>query len=317
MDSGIGVPLFPDSTRYAINYEDNYSNDLIVEKNYIYSHFNGLLLGVYHAKVEGNLFFGTSGVVVYNNHVCVIKDNVFMESPGISLQSSSSSVDRTIYFHNNTVEYAGHFMLNSTNRTTVMISNNRLNIAAASVTGNIEMIDNCIMNLADHVGYTQVTFSGKKIVGNTFEGFGVGNGYGKRFFLGKMDGSDGVIRNNVFRNIDFAGSTIANEVEYFDSEFYNCIIQCKTSDKTKDSFIKLTNCYLKIRKFATAAHLSTIPQVLAYASKRTYPNAKSPLRNRSAAEFSVVLWKTMSRILPSAGITNFTSTVLRSICKPN
>ena len=244
LDSGIGVPIFPDTTRYAINFEDSYANYVSIENNYIYSHPHGLLLGVYHAEVTGNIFFGTSGVVVYNNHVCIIRDNVFLESRGLALQPSSAYEDRTIYFDSNTVEYAGTFNINATDRTTVNLSNNRLLISAASVRGNINMTNNEVRYLGEKSGHTQVVFDGKKIVGNTFEGFQTTTSYGHQLFVGKADGADTLIRGNIFRNCDLLGTFNANEVEYFDTEFYNCTIGGKHYDKTKDSVVKLVNCYL-------------------------------------------------------------------------
>jgi hypothetical protein len=243
-DSGIGVPIFPDSTRYAINFEDNYANFLIIENNYIYSHFNGLLLGVYHAEVTGNVFFGSSGVVVYNNHVCYVRNNVFLESPGLVLQSTSAYEDRTIYFDGNTVETAGSLNFNATDRTTVHLTNNRFKLMSANVQGNVIMTGNVVCDLGEKTGYTQIVFDGKMVVGNTFEGFGSGPGYGHRFFVGKRDGSDACIRGNVFRDVEFSGTAGANEVEYYDSEFYRCVIQGKHADKTKDSVVRLVNCYL-------------------------------------------------------------------------
>lgn len=249
-DSGIGVPIFPDSTRYAINFEDSFANYVSIENNYIYSHFNGLLLGVLHAEVTGNFFFGTSGVVVYNNHVCIVKNNVFLESPGLSLQTTSAYEDRNIFFDSNTVEFAGSLNINATDRTTVYLSNNRLMISSASVRGNIHMTDNEVRYLGDKAGNTQAVFDGKKIVGNTFEGFQTTTTYAHQLFVGKANGADALIRGNIFRHVDLLGTFQANEVEYLDSEFYHCTISGKHSDKTKDSVVKLVNCYLSDSRIA-------------------------------------------------------------------
>jgi hypothetical protein len=62
--------------------------------------------------------------------------------------------------------------------------------------------------------------------------------------VGKTDSTDSIVRGNVFRNCDLLGTYSANEVEHFDSEFYNCTVGGKHADKTKESVLRLVNCYL-------------------------------------------------------------------------
>ena len=101
MDSSIGAPLFPDSTRYAINCEDAVSRDVIIRNNHIYYGINGLLMGCYNAVIENNIFNNINGVGIYSNNTTVVKNNKFYNSNGIFIMGSVEEF--VCYFENNIV----------------------------------------------------------------------------------------------------------------------------------------------------------------------------------------------------------------------
>jgi len=143
-DSGIGIPLFPDSTRYALNFEDSYSNFLTIENCEISDSFNGLLLGVYHARVTGCYIHSTSGVVVYNNASTFIDNNTFYHA-GLSLMGSSSTQERNIYLTNNTI-YQPQFTVSTTDHPTthVFFDTNTIYMNYGEFSGNLHMTNNYI-----------------------------------------------------------------------------------------------------------------------------------------------------------------------------
>jgi len=246
MDSSLEVPVFPDSTRYAVNFEDSYANYLFVEGNSIYSGFNGVLLGVYHAKVEGNIFNNIGGVVVYNNHHSLIQGNVFQNSNPLKLESSQEEQERNIYFNTNTVE-CDQISLTASGLTYIKMSDNQISVDELSIRENIELVNNRIKSLsgAKHTNYTELLVDCRKNVNNLYENFIDGSGFAYRTSFGKKAGSNYLNRSNTYRNVMFNSVVLDNHIEFADSEFYNCQITVQMKDITRNSSLKFYNCYLQ------------------------------------------------------------------------
>lgn len=104
LDSSIGAPQFPDTTRYAINCEDTVSSNVIIRNNNIYNHFNCMLIGCYNAKIYGNKISNNiqSGVYVVSNFTTTVTDNVFTESN--SLYAGNSGESQKCLFKNNIIQ---------------------------------------------------------------------------------------------------------------------------------------------------------------------------------------------------------------------
>lgn len=245
MDSGLSIPLFPSTTRYSINFEDSYSNYLTIRDNEIYSGFNGLLLGVYHAKVSGNYIaeFGGTATVVYNNANTIISDNVIYNSSPILLQSVVSTQERNIMFSNNVVT-CNRLDITTTYKTHVRVLNNMFYLNYLTLDGDINVSNNHFKSY-DGRNYKEYSFLKilvSKCTNNIFEDFNYGTHY--RFSLIKIDGSSS-IKGNIFKSVGFNNLATVNDLEFEDSVFYNCKMECQIKDKTKNSTVTFNNCRLE------------------------------------------------------------------------
>lgn len=79
LDSSIGAPIFPDNTRYGINFEDTYAQNALIKNCNIYSSFTGILTSTCSITIENNCFSDISyvGVVVYSSEKSFIHNNKF------------------------------------------------------------------------------------------------------------------------------------------------------------------------------------------------------------------------------------------------
>jgi len=104
MDSSIGVPLFPDNTRYAINFEDTYANSAVIRNCNIYSGYNCMLMGVGTFLIENNTIsnFSLAAVVYYEIEKGIVINNSFYNCP--ALTRFDSVLKREIIFKGNLVE---------------------------------------------------------------------------------------------------------------------------------------------------------------------------------------------------------------------
>lgn len=243
MDSGLNVPLFPDSTRYAINFEDSFCNFVAVENNHIFSGFNGVLLGAYHIKVTGNIFSEINGIRIYNNASSVIDSNVLYQG-SFSLSPTVATQERHIIFSNNVV-YAQSMSLQPVNKTMIVIKDNKLHLESMNLTGNIEFTGNYTKSLvgATSTTYTTLILDVKKCTNNTFEDYNYGSRY--RFALTKPVRSTNYIDNNVFRSVSFNSVNLYNDLEFENCKFYGCNITFQVADLTKSSSVTFYNCTLQ------------------------------------------------------------------------
>ena len=246
MDSGLGIPLFPDSTRYGINFEDNYSNFLKIRDCHLFSGFHSILAGAYHVRIENNLIQGMNGPIIYNNSSTIIRGNTFDDSDGLGLMYSMDEQRRTIHFCENIIN-TKVVDVNTDDHvnTFIKMSDNTWNVDAISLSGNIEFIDNAVKALSgdNWEEYTTSSIHCMKIEGNTFENFGGNNYY--RFFVSKEKGSNSVMNNNVFRNISFNNVDLYNNTEFKDCEFYNCDLTVPVQDKKSNSSLTFEKCLLQ------------------------------------------------------------------------
>lgn len=246
MDSSIGVPVFPDTTRYQINFEDSYCNFLNIIDCHFFSGFHSVLAGVYNVRIENCLFQGLNGPIIYNNSSTVIKGNTFDDCNGFGLMPSMEYQRRTIHFTDNIVntKVCG-FNAEGHANTFVKVSNNTFNVDSITVVGNIEFKGNSVKALSGEKWneYIQSSINCKVCEGNIFENFGGNNYY--RFYASKKKDSDSIMKNNIFRNIAFNSVNINNDTEFKECEFYNCTIRVPVSDKTLNSSLTFEKCLLQ------------------------------------------------------------------------
>ncbi|WP_256013104.1 right-handed parallel beta-helix repeat-containing protein [Desertivirga xinjiangensis] len=83
LDSGIGAPLFPGTTRYQINIEDIYSANVTIENNKLYAGYHGILIGSETIKIHNNQLSNTGGIVIFRCSSAVIANNKVSANGGI------------------------------------------------------------------------------------------------------------------------------------------------------------------------------------------------------------------------------------------
>lgn len=143
MDCGCGAPLFPDSTRYQIDFEDMYVRNVVIERNYFHDGYNCLLMGVYSVFIRDNVFenMQAGGVEIYNNKFAEITGNVFTNSKFVSAVEFGKSprdtgrggmlLHRVINARDNYVYSPnGQMRLTKMYRTTMVIENNHIDLMA-------------------------------------------------------------------------------------------------------------------------------------------------------------------------------------------
>lgn len=258
MDSGLGVPEFPSSTRYAINFEDSYSNAVKIENNEIFSGFNGLIIASHHVHVKGNIFTDIGGVALSGNANAEIEGNIFYKpsiSPlYISTFAEVSNQERNIDFINNKI-YGKEIIFATEGKTRINFKDNVLDIDHVSITGNVHVEGNRfksltgLNNTTPYDIYLKVT----RCVGNTFSDYKYGIYYQLGVF--KYD-VDSLIKNNVFKSVFFDEFNEVNDVEYQDSILNNCVMLPQVSDVTKDSTITFTRCNVTDTKIELGSRYS-------------------------------------------------------------
>ncbi|MFD9628790.1 right-handed parallel beta-helix repeat-containing protein [Peribacillus muralis] len=275
MDSGLNIPLFPDSTRYAINFEDSYSNNVIIENNHIFSGFNGVLMGVYHGRIVGNIISEIGGVVVYNNANIVIDGNVFYESSGLQITNSVATQERNILFTNNTINSSAMTIIGTGVKTRVRLINNVINLDSLTSSGNVEIIGNNFKSYtgSTYTGYSNVTIDDIKIcTGNTFEDFNYGSHY--RVSVMKPKDSTNDISNNVFKSVSFNSNNLANDIEFLNSAFYDCLVSGQVADATLSHSILFKNCLFQDSSLELGGKYVNNTSIGGVTGKATFNNCK-------------------------------------------
>ncbi|AMO26045.1 hypothetical protein Blue_223 [Bacillus phage Deep Blue] len=246
MDSGLGVPVFPDSTRYAINFEDSYSNKLVVENNLIFSGFNGVLIGTYHVEVRGNYIseFGGGGVVVYNNAYTLIEGNTLYNASLLGLMSSVTTQERNIIARDNTV-YGGSTQIDATKypKTHVKLLDNTFYVDTFGAHGDVEVRDNYFRSYSGSsvATYTGLGFNCTKFVNNTLEDYNYGTYY--RIYVLKFKES-AVVKGNTFNSVSFNYPYETNNLEFSDCSFYDSFLYTFSKDRDKPYAVTFNGCKL-------------------------------------------------------------------------
>lgn len=96
MDSSIGAPLFPDTTRYGINCEDSVSRNVIIRDNNFYNLPGSVTVGCYNMTIENNTFTNAGGIYIVNNFSTKIVHNKFYESNFVSVGHSTEPQKITV-----------------------------------------------------------------------------------------------------------------------------------------------------------------------------------------------------------------------------
>ena len=244
-DSGLSIPVFPDTTRYEINFEDSYSNKLILKDNLFFSGFHGVLAGVHHFYASGNLFYNVNGFIIYNNANSVIENNEFYDSVPLQLMGSADTQNRHIVFAKNTA-YASALPVNAAGKTYVKIIENNLYLDGLNLAGQIEFTGNFVKSYSGkyYTNYTNIRIDNiTKCTDNTFSDFNYGSHY--RLSIMKPRGSAAAIKNNIFRSCGFNSHHLANHIEFIASEFYDCIISAQTADPAASSSMLFDHCHIQ------------------------------------------------------------------------
>jgi hypothetical protein len=246
LDSSIGVPLFPDTTRYCINFEDSYCNKVTIRNNLMFSGFNGLLLSVYNINVTGNIMYNfSSGVLIYNNARTVVRDNLFIDAASIGLMDNVGFQRREIDFEHNWV-LGGSMSVDTTSypSTSVQIRNNRLTPDSISLTGAVLFTGNKLdSTTGDKNTATQWTIRATRCTNNDFNNCAVQ--------IDKYDDSS-VFSDNRFNSVVIRPSKWTNEIDWRRTRFYNSFIDwLYFYDKTKNVTTTFTDCTFQDTTFDT------------------------------------------------------------------
>jgi hypothetical protein len=72
-----GVPSFPDSTKYGINAEDSYGDNMVIKNNVFDGGYHGILIRAHSAFIENNHFYNLGGnaITIYSMTYGVIRGN--------------------------------------------------------------------------------------------------------------------------------------------------------------------------------------------------------------------------------------------------
>lgn len=249
LDSDIGAPLFPDSTRYQINIEDYYAQNVIIENNSLVNSFNGILIGANYITVRDNDLNQSGGIVIYRNIKSLIDNNTIKLSnsviPAFGIRyltnPDAANYERNISFINNYVDFSGVsgrciLLNNDLYQTHITIENNIFNTQLIEVrlplsaqnedrlkfnNNKIYFKNETPLKVRfDHIN----TFANiRSFSGNTIEYIGVPNGSG-RLLLKNINGKCNKVINCVIEfPEDFKLNSTTNRYNYIEGfEFIKC-----------------------------------------------------------------------------------------------
>ncbi|PYZ98756.1 hypothetical protein CR205_09330 [Alteribacter lacisalsi] len=244
-DSSNGTPIFPDSTRYQINFEDSYSNRVSIRDCQIFSGFHSLLLGAHHIEVTGCIFSGVGNIHIYNNAATVISNNFFNGSGPLSLMNSMTAQRRNILVTNNVA--VGSHSFTTRERDRVRIIGNTFITDSFNARGNVELVHNYYESISGNElrGHTNPTLDVTEMKDNTFVNFRSTNGEW-RFSVGIREGQDDkVMTGNRFINCSFISVNTTNHMKFTDTEFIDCIMDYHHSNRARDASITFERCLLE------------------------------------------------------------------------
>ncbi|HEX8586054.1 MAG TPA: right-handed parallel beta-helix repeat-containing protein [Allosphingosinicella sp.] len=243
MDCGIGAPIFPDSTRYAINCEDHVSNNVIIRYNTIKRGFAGIGVGCYKMEIYDNEFENIGGVSVYNNLSTIIRNNIFRNSGQIGIRKGTISAD--ILFDNNTVINDSNttFSITAVDGTsTALFTNNNItgkNIQIQRSEDVKILFNDNILNsdlLVGKLNYIAQNINVDEFFRNTVTWINEDN-YLKLSLFYKSGGF------NKFINVDFASkANLGTVINFTNEEFTECHINpIVTPSKVGEYLVDISN----------------------------------------------------------------------------
>lgn len=109
MDCGIGAPLFPDSTRYSIDQEEQYIDNLVIDSCKFNNGYNGCIINSKNISVINCEFVNVDGVSVNTCTQANISNNLFIGGSitsfenvvgwrgGSNMKSRIAAINNTIY----------------------------------------------------------------------------------------------------------------------------------------------------------------------------------------------------------------------------
>lgn len=109
MDCGIGAPLFPDSTRYSIDQEEQYIDNLVIDSCKFNNGLNGCIINAKNISVINCEFVNIGGVDVNTCVQANISNNLFIGGSiasfenvtgwrgGLNMKSRITAINNTIY----------------------------------------------------------------------------------------------------------------------------------------------------------------------------------------------------------------------------
>ncbi len=235
-----GFPVFPDSTRYCINFEDSYASKVTIRNCYFYYSYHGLLLGAYNIHVEDNVFFNVNGCFIYNNQSSTITDNVFINSSAIlGIQDVLPNVNRKIVFSNNTSVNSGiNITCDKTinSKTDLLFINNvlELNNSFTMLGHNIYSLNNIIKCNLIKIG-KGILFENNKI---TIDKTKVSNEYNEFF-----SDTAGIKNNQFIQNNDIA-TYVSNLFSFSNNKVSGMLFRIRHDEKKPKSSIEFKKCDL-------------------------------------------------------------------------
>lgn len=211
-DSGIGVPLFPDTTRYAINCEDTVVKGLLIKDcEFIRGQgLNCILAGCVSANIYNNTFSyfdKQPAVIIYGCLNATIKNNIMNETLPLTIMgwaefkdgvrnSGSEYSRRVVIFEGNTILSTGELTLDIKDRANVKITNNVLRLANVVITNSTEENSSAVLS------------------SNTIE---LLNSSGSRSVFSKIN-----INENKFISLDYIYKKLKRgDVEFLDTNLTN------------------------------------------------------------------------------------------------
>lgn len=214
------VAVFPDFTRYQINFEDSYCLGMTVENCDIGDGYHGILAGTYNTFVQNSRFYNlASGVVAYAMNLLQINHNKFnnIHMP-VWLESSPEYSRRKILFADNYVRgFSGFMAYDPVELRSNYFESGRVDFNAESSVSENHFVDCAI-------SYSQF---GLKVCNNIFE-----NKTMKQSYF-DLSASSAVVNKNTFKNfmfninnapanreIDFIGCTLDNTIVAYNNSTY-------------------------------------------------------------------------------------------------
>lgn len=217
------VVQFPDTTRYQINCEDSFGQNIVIRNNYIHTGFNSVLLGVLNAEVYGNTIWNLLGITVYNNESTNIHDNILLDLYSVlQFTSASKNVYRRVEFNNNRVINCSSYESGKQDKTAVIIANN-------TFTGcNLSFYDFNIEGntfLDTTVSINRCQFSSNLIKSSEFT-----SKYHNNIIGNKFERSDCTsIESDIYKACQFNEGTVGDDLNTSDITMEGCEVNYGTT----------------------------------------------------------------------------------------